>query len=83
MVPSFFMPILATMLKLCRRRQVVNTSSIEYWYFTGLPSRLENSTAQKSAPTESFLVPPKPPPIKGWMTRIFDSGRLKQAARWR
>ena len=82
-VPSFFIPMRETMLKLWRRRQVVNTSSIEYWYFTGRPKRLENSTAQKSAATESFFVPPKPPPMKGWMTRIFDSGRLKQAARWR
>ena len=59
------MPIFETIVKLWRRRQVVNTSSIEYWNFTGRPSRLENSTAQKSAATESFFVPPKPPPMKG------------------
>ena len=54
------------MLKLWRRRQVVNTSSIEYWYFTGRPKRLEKSTAQKSAATESFFVPPYVGP-SGWV----------------
>src|SRR4030043_2358183 len=69
------------MIILRRRRQVCMTSSMLYTNFTGLPVILESNTEQKSPARESFLVPPKPPPMKGWITLTLFRGSLKQEAR--
>ena len=78
--PSFVMPVRWRVLDGCRLVVATMSSARSYTIFTGR-SDFHASSAAWPARIEGYSsLPPNPPPVSIWTTRIFSPGRLKSAA---
>ena len=70
MRPSFVTPVFSSTTVPWRGYAAVSSSTLVVMTFTGRPVAFARKAAKCSTPTRS--LPPKPPPIPGTTTRIFD-----------
>ncbi len=73
MVPSRFTPVFMVMIWGWRERAAKNSSSRLYSSFTGRPVAMVRWQQMSSISTS--CLPPKPPPMRGLITRMRFSGR--------
>ena len=80
-VPSFFTPILSFRICGCRVRAMKNSSARVYSIFTG--RRVARARAAQMSSITISCLPPKPPPMRGLMTRMRRTGICRIIATWR